>query len=95
MKRTFIITAPIVVIVIAVLGYASNLFNERYYWGPKYRFTKVHVPDFEYNIDQSIPFLTIVESTGTLNGKFTHERWVVFQLFGFYGKALSYKNSAH
>ena len=93
MKRTCIITVPIVVILIALLGYASNFFNERYYWEPKYRSAKLHVPDFEHTIGKMIPFLIIVESKGTLNGKYTSERWVVFQLFGFYAKLISFEKS--
>ena len=93
MKRTCIITVPIVVILIALLGYASNFFAERYSWEPKYRFSKTNVPDFEYTIGKMTPFVIVAECKGTLNGKYTRERWVVFQLFGFYAKLISFEKS--
>lgn len=93
MKRALIIAAPIVVILIAILGYASNFINERYYWEPKYRHSKTHVPGFKYQIDKLVPFIVVVESEGLLNGKFVHERHVVLQFFGLFGKRLTYDRS--
>jgi hypothetical protein len=93
MKRTLIIVAPIVITFIAILGYASNVLEKRYFWEPKYSTARTHVPDFKYQIDSLIPFITIVTCEGTLSGKYTHERYVVFQFFGLYGKALSAERS--
>jgi hypothetical protein len=94
MKHTFIIIVPLVVILIAALGYASNIFSERYYWEPKYRYTKSHVPDFEYKVDKFVPFLLVFEGNGHKDGKAIHERYVVLQFFGLHVKLITYENSA-
>lgn len=90
MKRTFIITVPIVVIVITILGYASNFVSERYYWEPKYRFAKTYSPDFKYQVDKFIPFILTAESEGHHDGNYLYERVVVFQFFSVWGKVVSY-----
>lgn len=84
MKQALIIIAPIVTILIAIIGYASNFVCEKYSWEQKVHSMKTASKDFEYKVDKTVPFYVVVECKGTVGDRYVHERWTGIQFFGGY-----------